>query len=96
MRRPLTTVRSLFTEISRPLTTMRRLFMEISRLLTEVFVGDFSSVGSGVASSVGYPVFKYLILSGQCRQCYLLLENTNYWHIVTIVVATRSPKVTFC
>ena len=80
-------MRSLFTEMSRPLTTVRRLFTEISRLLTrisrlligissplmEVFVEDFSSVASGVASSVGYLVCKYLILSGQCRQCYLLL-----------------------
>ena len=67
--RPLTTVRSLFTGISRPLTG-------ISRLLMEVFVEDFSSVASGVGSSVGYLICKCLILSGQCRQCYLLRGNT--------------------
>ena len=75
-------MRSLFTEMRRPLTTVRRLFTEISRPLTgissplmEVLVEDFSSVGSGVGSGVGYLVCKYLILSGQCRQCYLLHEN---------------------
>ena len=60
---------SLFTEMRRPLTTVRRLFTEISRPLMEVLVEDFSSVGSGVASSVGYLVCKCLIFSGQCRQC---------------------------
>jgi hypothetical protein len=68
VRRPLTEMRSLFTEISRPLTG-------ISSPLMEVLVEVFSSVGSGVGSGVGYLVCKYLILSGQCRQCYLLHEN---------------------
>ena len=73
-------MRSLFTGISRPLTGISRPLTEISRLLIgissplmEVLVEDFSSVASGVASSVGYLVCKCLILSGQCRQCYLHL-----------------------
>jgi hypothetical protein len=45
----------------------------------EVFVEELSSVASGVAPSVGCLVCKCLILSGQCRQCYLLLFlNRNY------------------
>jgi hypothetical protein len=75
VRRPLTEMGNLFTEMRRPLTTVRRLFTEISRPLMEVLVEDFSSVGSGVASSVGCLVCKCLILSGQFRQCYLLQGN---------------------
>ena len=75
VRRPLTEMGSLFTEMRRPLTTVRRIFTEISRPLMEVLVEDFSSVGSGVGSGVGYLVCNLLIFSGQCRQCYLLHEN---------------------
>ena len=64
MRRPLTIVRSLFTEISRPLTRISRLLIGISSPLMEVFVEEFSSVASGVASSVGCLVCKCLIFSG--------------------------------
>jgi hypothetical protein len=73
-------VRRPLTEMRRPLTTVRRLFTGISRPLTEVLVEEFSSVASGVGSSVGYLVCKCLILSGQCRQCRVTTESI--WDIL--------------
>jgi hypothetical protein len=73
-------VRRLFTEISRPLTEISRLLIGMSRPLVEVFVEDFSSVASGVGSSVGHLVCKCLILSGQCRQCRVTAESI--WDIL--------------